>query len=38
MLREQSASVAVFQTPEGRGVIVTPDELQAMLASELERY
>ncbi len=38
MLREQSASVAVFQTPEGRGVTVTPDELQAMLAGETERY
>jgi hypothetical protein len=38
MLREQSAGVAVFQTPEGRGVTVTPDELHRMLASELERY
>jgi hypothetical protein len=38
MLMEQSALIAVFQTPEGRGVTVAPDELQAMLASELERY
>ncbi|CAA9530095.1 MAG: hypothetical protein AVDCRST_MAG31-2298 [uncultured Sphingomonas sp.] len=38
MLSEQSAAVAVFQTPEGRSVTVAPDELLAMLASELERY
>jgi hypothetical protein len=38
MLREQSAAVAVFQTPQGRGVTMTPDEVHAMLASELERY
>jgi len=38
MLREQSADVAVFQTPSGCGVTMTPDEVHAMLASELERY
>jgi hypothetical protein len=38
MLRQQSVAVAVFQTPRGRGVTMTPDDLQEMLASELERY
>lgn len=38
MLREQGAAVAVFQTPQGRGVTMTPDEVHEMLASELERF
>lgn len=38
MLREQRSLVAVFQTPSGRGVTVTPDDLWAMIASELERF
>ena len=38
MLMEQSAAIAVFQTPHGQGVTMTPDEVHAMLASELERY
>lgn len=38
MLVEQSALVAVFQTPSNRGVTMTPDQLQAMLSCELERY
>ena len=38
MLGEQRAAIAVFQTPLGRGVPVTPNELHAMLTSELERF
>jgi len=38
MLREQRSLAAVFQTPSGRGVTVTPDELLAMLAREIERF
>lgn len=38
MLRQQRSLAAVFQTPSGRGVTVTPDDLLAMLASELERF
>jgi hypothetical protein len=38
MLNEQSALVAMFQTPAGTGVTVSPDEFAAMLTAELERY
>jgi hypothetical protein len=38
MLREQRSLTAVFQTPSGRGVVVAPEDLLAMLAAEIERF
>jgi hypothetical protein len=30
--------VAIFPTPEGKGVIVTPDDMRADLEQELQHY
>jgi len=37
-MREQGTSVAVFPRHDGRGVVVTPDELEAAPRRELEKY
>jgi hypothetical protein len=37
-LRAKGTSVAVFPKPDGRGVVVTADELEATLRRELEKY
>jgi len=37
-LRGKGTRVAVFPRPDGRGVVVTADELEASLRRELENY
>jgi hypothetical protein len=37
-LEEQGLSVAVFPTPQGKGVVVSPGELRQHLDAELQRY
>ena len=37
-MRERGTRVAVFPRPDGRGVVVTPEELEAALRRELEKY
>lgn len=37
-LEAEDLAVAVFPTPQGQGVVVTPKELRQHLEAELEKY
>jgi hypothetical protein len=37
-LREQNRTVAVFPSPSSRGVVLTPDALEAALREEMVKY